>query len=396
MVWLGATASGGANHFRIKSLLVFITAMALFSPLRSAWANGNINVGVWCRGCIYVHRGQLLIDQAVLANPNIRGFTYHVPWNQLEPGDGVFDWSSITTLEAQLHAGQYLAVYPIMGVHAPGWLQAATGTYVWPHHFTIPVCSVQRYPLFTDPAYVRGWKDFVAAFDTQFHNDPKIARTSIPPFSNYGLDTETSAPCWPINTSTCNGQGELIINGGPPQGCISDNYINEWRNDSGCGADQTCFINLVTSTYDSLFSYEYSQFQGATFQMAGFFAPLRFPNLAWPGSGFGDSGAAIINPALINYAYATAGSDFMLGNESLGPGLTNNGFVNFMTSYCTAGIPCIAQHKLDLASYPGDCSTLVQTDNIGLRVGVKLIEMYHTSILYCPNEIARVKSILDP
>lgn len=120
---------------------------------------------------------------AVIGNPNVDGLALRYSWDELEPNEGVFDWSKIDHEIAQArahHKKVSLSITP--GVRTPAWVYAAGSAqfkFVWDKPWGAPVCSQQKIPLPWDPVFLSKWKTFVRQLGRKYGTDPTLVCVKI-------------------------------------------------------------------------------------------------------------------------------------------------------------------------------------------------------------------------
>lgn len=109
------------------------------------------------------------------------GVTITLPWNELEPSPGVYDWS---LLDAGIRvAGRrpvMIGVAP--GVNTPSWVYAAGAASIamtWSFRYGYPMCSTVRLPLPWDAAYMAAWTRFIGAFGARYNANPQVVAVKI-------------------------------------------------------------------------------------------------------------------------------------------------------------------------------------------------------------------------
>ncbi len=103
------------------AILLALTSSALAlaaNPVSSPADNPDI-YGVWWRG------GP---DAAAVKQraPFVKGVFVAIPWSELEPADGQYNWKSFdATLERYAHAGLYIQFMTWVGPHSPRWIYSS-------------------------------------------------------------------------------------------------------------------------------------------------------------------------------------------------------------------------------------------------------------------------------
>lgn len=313
---------------------------AILAPvLASAASASNPNVGVYALGSVDYTTGS--IDPTLLANSNVDGYVATIPWSALEPTDGGYNWSAISTMISQLPSNQFLALYVTAGGNAPSWLvsQIQTIPYVWDASFGgIAPCTVVNLPVPWDVTYMAKADAFITALGLQFGNNPKISRVAMTMVTNKGLDVALPT-----------GANQPIdVNG--VVACYGNDYNAEL---AAVGYSAT----LVETTYEHFFQTYQTAFP--TTALVGFFTPTDFPNVL---TGKID---ASVHQTLVPWSSASNGN-FIAMNEAL-----SSTFIwSFLTTEHTLGVEIAFQMV-------GVLSTLLPTAvNKGIGADANYMEIY--------------------
>lgn len=107
--------------------------------------------------------------QGALQNPYIAGMALRASWTNLEPSDGVYDW---TYLDGQIRAakanGKAASIYIAVSVpwNVPDWVYAAGAKSV--------KTSVGKLPVPWDAIFLKKWTAFVKALGSHYTNETAI------------------------------------------------------------------------------------------------------------------------------------------------------------------------------------------------------------------------------
>jgi hypothetical protein len=137
---------------------------------------------------------QLSINPAILANPNVDGIALRALWNNLEPADGVYDWSYFDKpLGQAVAAGKMVTLSTTAGIRTPDWVYAEGAA---PFHYVDSSGTPQVIPIPWDPVYVAKWQDFVRAFGDRYASNPAVVQVKLT-----GLNRETNEVLLPRTTA---------------------------------------------------------------------------------------------------------------------------------------------------------------------------------------------------
>ena len=210
----------------------------------------------------------------------LAGCALFMKWAAVEPRSGVFDWSQVTAIEAQLPAGEKIQFHIETGeggdpittanctsVNSPSgnlavapnptcqpWLNPASFVNtIWDKtnpgapqnqwQQNIPSCTVLEEPDPTDATYIAAWKGLMAGIQAQFTGDTKIAYISVVPISHFGSDVSMATRSKIGNTC--------------PTPSVS--YSAQWKaianaSSSGAGNSDAAFDTWVQGAYTTLYS----------------------------------------------------------------------------------------------------------------------------------------------
>jgi hypothetical protein len=137
---------------------------------------------------------QLSINPAILANPNVDGIALRAFWNNLEPADGVYDWSYLDQpLDQAVAAGKMVTLSTSAGIRTPDWVYAEGAA---PFHYMDSSGTPQVIPIPWDSVYLARWEDFVRAFGTHYSANPAVVQVKLT-----GLNRDTNEVLLPRTTA---------------------------------------------------------------------------------------------------------------------------------------------------------------------------------------------------
>jgi len=159
------------------------------------------------------------IPKSILTNPNIDGIAIRLGWSAAEPSDGVFNWSGVDALIAQVTPyDKKVSINLAAGWKAPAWLysEGAQGfDFIWDKPWGPAYCTRVTTPVPWDPVFLAKWEDLVAAFGAKYGSNPAVTHVKLT-----GINYETGDTLLPSNDAT------NPINGGQ---CKSYNDTRNWR-----------------------------------------------------------------------------------------------------------------------------------------------------------------------
>jgi hypothetical protein len=119
----------------------------------------------------------------VTGSPEVDGLALRYSWTQLEPREGVFNWSGIDRdIASARRFGKKISIGVTAGARTPRWvyLAGARGfTYTWDRTWGFPVCSARTIPIPWDPVYLSKWGEFVKALGARYSDNPALAYVKI-------------------------------------------------------------------------------------------------------------------------------------------------------------------------------------------------------------------------
>jgi Beta-galactosidase len=153
---------------RIPVLLGLLVCAGLLATSEKALC--QVPQGVFCLANV----GRIP-PQAVLANPDVDGISLRQGWCDLEPSEGVFDWTFLdSAVGACAAAGKQVLIRISTEAGRPAWVDAAV-TAAGGSFFTFTDSHVRSsIPVFWDPTYVAKESAMIAALGAHFTNNPAV------------------------------------------------------------------------------------------------------------------------------------------------------------------------------------------------------------------------------
>ena len=146
-------------------VLLFGTVLGLGQSLSAAVPHGVFSLSGAGSAC----------NETVLTNPSVDGISIRQDWKDLEPSEGVFDWSFLDSEVSRISAaGKQVLLRINTQAAKPAWVTSAVsqsgGIF-----FTFDDASVQTtIPVFWDPTFLAKKKAMIAALGAHFTNNPAI------------------------------------------------------------------------------------------------------------------------------------------------------------------------------------------------------------------------------
>ena len=127
---------------------------------------------------------QYQIDPSMLANQSVDGISLRVSWNDVEPSDGTFMWTTLDSLVAQAASANKVVVIRVMpGWETPAWLfseGAQAFSFIWDQSIWGPaLCTPVSIPVPWDPIYLSKWTALIRAMGAHYDGNPAIAAVKI-------------------------------------------------------------------------------------------------------------------------------------------------------------------------------------------------------------------------
>lgn len=357
----------------------------------------------------------MLGTRTTIPNPfpaHVQGVFFSVAWTEIEhAGAGQFDWTPITSITSQLHAGQYAQVVINVGAYGSPmnansclgisncvpWLgnEGTTGVTILSDQGNngsshgYPVCTPLIDPDPTDTHYQTEWKAMVAAAATQWNTNPafaQIASLMIVPFSNLGgnLALAVTSTCQTVTTNTCSNSSNQCYNAA-------------WNTKSGCaGQESPCWTNYLENAFNTLWDYEVAQF--GTHDNSLWVNPLSFPKISGANDASLDNS---IRNAMFAHMSATvpAGPKYYINNEALQDSNTwANAVSNVNTSTGNYGAQmarAFCGNKDTQCETDGSCANLLTAANtwaLPPYPTANWIEIYFNDVAQCTTEIQAISA----
>ncbi|MGH8093217.1 MAG: beta-galactosidase [Chthoniobacterales bacterium] len=162
---LASRPTSTASFPKVAFALLFSTMLAWSPSLVAAVPRGVFSLSPAGSAC----------KEAVLSNPSVDGVSIRQDWKDLEPSEGVFDWSFLDSEVARIGAAGKKVLLRINTQAAkPAWVTSAVnqagGTF-----FTFDDGGVQTtIPVFWDPTFLAQKKAMIAALGSHFTDNPAI------------------------------------------------------------------------------------------------------------------------------------------------------------------------------------------------------------------------------
>jgi hypothetical protein len=160
------------------------------------------------------------LSSAVLGNPIVDGLALRYSWKQLEPREGVFNWSPI---DAQVAAARVhhkkVSLGVTAGIRTPAWVYASGASYfsfVWDKPWGAPMCSTQRIPIPWDSMYLAKWDTFVRALGARYAHTSVVVYVKIT-----GVNAATQEAILPHSRSATISRFGVT--------CVSGDDIGRWQ-----------------------------------------------------------------------------------------------------------------------------------------------------------------------
>lgn len=172
------------------------THFALFTSLLGAFVTLGSNPShaetVAPQG-IYVAYGRAL-NERILQAPYLAGVLVRVPWREVEPAEGRYDWTYLhREIDLAKRHGKKIALGVAAGPATPEWVYAAGAV---PYKFTFGNPHSPRggrqeqIPLPWDQVYLGKWLRFIAALGREFGDDREIALIHMTGSSKNGFELQ--------------------------------------------------------------------------------------------------------------------------------------------------------------------------------------------------------------
>jgi hypothetical protein len=171
------------------------------------------------------------IPSAIMNNTSVDGVSFRVTaWSTVEPSEGVFDWSKLDAMIAQVTSPKPLKKITITvpaGYTTPQWVYdagARSYAWIWDRDWGPAKCSIVRMPLPWDPVFQAKWAALVAAFGNKYRNNHQITNIKLT-----GPNNGPDAELWlPHKGSVGIGTGSVTCSNGSGFQCCSYNNDQNW------------------------------------------------------------------------------------------------------------------------------------------------------------------------
>lgn len=142
---------------------------------------------------IYVAYGRAL-NENILRAPYLAGVLVRVPWKDIEPVEGQYDWSYLhREINLAQRYGKKVALAVISGPSTPDWVyQAGAESYAFtlmnPHS---PRGGLnEQIPLPWDPVFLAKWSRTIVALGKEFGQNPAISLVHVTGSSKNGFELQ--------------------------------------------------------------------------------------------------------------------------------------------------------------------------------------------------------------
>jgi hypothetical protein len=184
-------------------------------------AGGEPAWGGTARGIFALNNAGGAVPEPILNNPSVDGVALLFRWNQIEPGDGQFDWQIIDQQVTLIRAsGKVYSLGITPGVNTPQWVYAegaAAFQFAWDKPWGPPPCTMVSFPVPWDPVYMEKWSGFVRALGSRYSDDPALVLLKI-----QGVNAQTPEFLLPYDHTGAKG-GPPLVN------CQPSNETAEWQ-----------------------------------------------------------------------------------------------------------------------------------------------------------------------
>ncbi|HVN27241.1 MAG TPA: beta-galactosidase [Candidatus Binataceae bacterium] len=161
------------------------------------------------------------VPSSILMNPSVDGVALLFLWQNIEPGEGDFQWRAIDEQVERIHqSGKVYSLGVIPGINTPAWVYragAAPFQFRWDKPWGPPPCSEARFPIPWDPVYLSRWKAFVRALGERYARDPRLVLVKI-----QGVNAQTPEFLLPHDRPGEAGAGRLVQ-------CEPTDEVAEWQ-----------------------------------------------------------------------------------------------------------------------------------------------------------------------
>ncbi len=128
-----------------------------------------------------------IIPSSITGNSAVDGIAIRTYWSQIEASEGVYNWSIIDKMIAQvtppnINPGKKISISIYAGWGTPSWVFSAGAqsfSWVWDSGWGPAACSVVKTPLPWDPIFQSKWAAFLAAFGAKYDSNPYVTHVSF-------------------------------------------------------------------------------------------------------------------------------------------------------------------------------------------------------------------------
>jgi hypothetical protein len=302
----------------------------------------------------YPLQGGWSIDPAILTDASVGGVVLRFSWQDIEPSEGTFDWSTVDKLVAQAGSyGKFVSLTVMPGVRSPAWVYRAGAqsfTFVWSLGWGFPLCSVQRLPVPWDPVFLSNWNALVQALGARYNSNSTIASVKLT-----GVNSATSETFLPTS------QNAIISNNSVS--CTSYNDVADWESVGYRPSKVQDAWTQIAETFATSFPDK---------MLEAILVPGGFPPIDSNGNVYSppDSQDPTLSANLVEAGIGLLGGQFVIQND----GLTSNWVWTIEANY--------SQEVATGYQTVGVMGNLLPATLInGLDAGAKYVEVYEPDLV---------------
>ena len=201
-----------------------------------------------------------------LRDPRVKGAVFYVPWKQIEPADGVFEWTKLDAEVAQVSKVKKTFKLDLQaGVLTPAWVYAEgaqTFQFVWsPLQLGPPtypsLCETVSMPLPWDPIYEAKFIAAIAALGVHFSQNSALVGLKLTGVSF--VHRRNLLPVHPAATPVLNAFGSTM--------CTTFAEVPQW-NQAGYSFDK---VADAFYRFDTAFVAAFPNIELSAEYVAGFY-----------------------------------------------------------------------------------------------------------------------------
>jgi len=143
-------------------------ASILFLSLNPAVAQSTSTGGVYSLGNLFT--------KDILSNPSVTGLSLRAGWNQLQPQEGVYDWSSLDSNIKKASAyGKKVMIRVWGGKYTPDWVyEKGAESYAF-----VEDGITLRMPLPWDSVYLQNWRKFIMKLGKKYGRKSSVVMIHV-------------------------------------------------------------------------------------------------------------------------------------------------------------------------------------------------------------------------